>query len=206
MRVATVVRDPPGVHERNAAIDRRDRCLRQCRRSRHEVDVGNAPGSANGDVEQRGCNAAGEQSALEGTRSTLRMVRRVENHLVEDGLHRQSSRRKNELFSWIQIGIDARVDRWPPFVQSEARATANDVCRSDVSAFVRQNARRESSGEQLPPMITPRCHDAQSGVPRRLCSGGGKGDRYEQADQRRPLSGGAPVIARSNMADRPRTL
>jgi len=161
--------DPPNVDERDPAKNRADRRLRQGGRACHVVDVRDAPGAANRDVEKRGCDATGQHSPFERARGRGIMWR-IENALVDQRLDRQSRRRKHELFPWLELRVDSGVDRRATLIQPERGPATYDVRSDDVRALVCKYARCETAREGSPP-TAPAPGAAPGAVCRLLCGG-----------------------------------
>src|SRR5439155_14397200 len=133
VRVPPVARDPQRVKHGDAAVDEGHLRLGECAGSRHEIDITHRTPATNRDIKQRRPDASGENATFEGGAVE---ARRVEYRLVEHRLNGQPGAGEDELFVWIDLGVDAGVDRRPSVDEAEGRPSTHNERGADVSRFV----------------------------------------------------------------------
>src|SRR6266542_5684447 len=116
------------------------------RRSRHHGDIAHASVPAYRSVEQGCADSAGQDSALECASPP---VRNIQDQLIEKLLHRKPRRREDELFVLVEKLVYPRVDGRASGTDAEVWVQAHRVGRKCMTAFVSEDASRETVAHQL---------------------------------------------------------
>src|SRR5690242_4020329 len=180
--VVRIARDAKCMERRDAAINERDLSLRQCVRSRHEVDVAHRALPADREIENGRADATAKQTSFE---SAATGVGNVEDRFVERCLRGQSGRGEQKLLVRRYMGIDPREDRRPKGVESEARMSADGHRSDDVSGLVKKDARSDAVAEVLP--IVPRRRNRVGALRSRIARAEEKGDHRENTTDGLPF-------------------
>src|SRR3982750_913286 len=149
MIVLRISRDSERLGCGHAAEDEGHLGLGERRGSGHVSDVADGRVAAEGDIKERGADAAREKTALDGATA---VVRDVEYALVDERLRCQARGRKNELLVRILIAVDARVDGWASTIECVVGMIPHKQGADHVRAFMRENAGSEPKSEPFPLM------------------------------------------------------
>lgn len=144
MIVRRIARDSENVDRVHSAENQGDLRLRHVRHPRHEADVAHRAVTADGDVEERRSDSAGENAALD--RAAAR-VWYVENQLVDQRLSGETGGREDELLVRVFLAVDAGVDGGPPVIEAKRRMESHRERAQDVRALVREEADPETEGK-----------------------------------------------------------